>query len=171
MKSVGWMWVGSLTKRRSGRWMACRRRCRWLHIARDNPSLLAQAAPPKRWRWLRRSQPEQQSPAGDRAQLLQAACDDERLKPLLAAARRTNMHFTHVRAHELDHVKPSSLTRQQAWERLERVYKGAHHDADSPTGSILRIGAVAKEQHQAAQTDECRAGGAARTPAPRQGGA
>ena len=94
---------------------------------------------------------------GNGAQSLQAICDDEGLRPLLATARRTNMHFTHVRARDPSHVKPSSLTRQEAWEHLERVYKEAYPDADSPTGSILRFGAVVKERHEAAETDECRA--------------
>ena len=56
----------------------------------------------------------QQSPAGSHIQSSHTTCADEALKPLIAAARRTNMHFTHVRTHNLDHVQPSSLTRQQA---------------------------------------------------------
>ena len=118
-------------------------------VASAGGSCQAAAVPPK--------VPGQQYPAGHSARALQATCGDEGLKPLLAAARRTNMHFTHVRTRDPSHIQPSSLTRQQAWAHLERVYQEAYPDADSPTGSILRFGAVVKERHEAAETDGCRA--------------
>ena len=71
-------------------------------------------------------------------------------------ARRFHVHYTHVRTHDANHRQPDQMTRKQLWDHLVKVYREAYPCADSPTGSILQFGVVAKERHKDAASEQDR---------------
>jgi hypothetical protein len=75
---------------------------------------------------------------------------------LAEMAKRKCVHFTHYRTNNPEHVQPGSMTRQQFWQHLERVFKEAYPDPAkaTSTGSILCFGMVCVERHaQSARQD------------------
>ena len=75
-------------------------------------------------------------------------CAADGLVALLPDARRTHVHYTHVRTTDPQAVQPSQLTRRQFWQHLVKCYREAYPDASSGTGSILKFGLVVKELHK-----------------------
>ena len=90
------------------------------------------------------------------AQLLRDAMEaelaDEDLPFLPRTVKRKYVHWTHVRTRNPQHVQPRAFTRAEFWNHMEKVYKEVYPEAESPTGSILMFGMVAKEQHKKASS-------------------
>ena len=62
-------------------------------------------------------------------------------------AQRQHVHYTHVRTFKAGDRQPSSFTRAEFWEHMERVYREVYPWPANPAGSILLFGTVAKERH------------------------
>lgn len=84
-------------------------------------------------------------------------CAADGLVALQQDARRTHVHYTHVRTKNPGDVQPSQLTREEFWNHLERCYREAYPDATSKTGSILQFGVVVKELHKESTHEHDRA--------------
>ena len=80
----------------------------------------------------------------------------EELAFLPINARRTHIHWTHVRTKKKEHVQPCQMTRKAFWQHLVKCYKEAYPLADgsTDTGSILGFGLVAAEQHALSSKSE-----------------
>ena len=85
----------------------------------------------------------------------QSAADG--LARLQVDARRTHVHYTHVRTNNPKDVQPCDLTRKELWDHLMKCYQEVYPDASSATGSILQFGIVVKELHKASTHDHDRA--------------
>ena len=77
------------------------------------------------------------------AEAMDAEEDEE--AELAPGVLRQHVHFTHVTTQNPEHKQPNEFTRQSFFEHLLRVFKDVYPDEDSPTGSILAFGCVAKE--------------------------
>ena len=82
------------------------------------------------------------------AALADETAADGDLIPLATSAKRTHVHWTHVRTRNPAHVQPAAMTRQMLWEHLAKVYAETYPDMSSPTGSILQFGMVVTERHK-----------------------
>ena len=78
------------------------------------------------------------------------------LTALSGDARRKHVHWTHVRTDDPALRQPSSMTRKEFWQHLERVYKEVYPEPANKTGSILLFGAVSKEHHAESVHSELR---------------
>ena len=81
-----------------------------------------------------------------------AALVDEAWSELAALSddsRRNHVHWVHVHTQNPAQKQPDSLTREEFWLHLCRVYKDVDPRPQNPTGSILLFGCVAKERHAA----------------------
>jgi hypothetical protein len=85
----------------------------------------------------------------------QSAADG--LARLQLDARRTHVHYTHVRTNHPNDVQPCHLARKEFWGNLMKCYQEVCPDASSLTGSILQCCIVVTELHKASAHDHDRA--------------
>ena len=81
--------------------------------------------------------------------VLQAITDEgwHELTALDEDARRKHVHWVHVRTESADHIQPASMSKEEFWNHMCKVYKEVYPETANKTQSILFFGMVAEEFH------------------------